>query len=113
MCSLTSSSRTSFTSWMMNHMSNGRATCVAGEGAAQPAGGRDRPERLAKLAVKGQAHERDEGPEDHVVRCRRRIASTRWTLGHPRFRTRSSSAQAMTISKQATMTMGVVDRLIA
>jgi len=26
---------------------------------------------------------------------------------------RSSSAQAMTISKQATITMGVVDRLIA
>src|SRR2546422_8684074 len=40
---------------------------------------------------------------------RRRIASTRWTLVHPRFRTRSSTAQAMTISKQATMTMGVVD----
>src|SRR6266566_2911262 len=55
----------------------------------------------------------DEGPRITSFGCRRRIASTRWTLGHPRFRTRSRSAQAMTISKQARMTMGVVDRLIA
>src|SRR5437899_11722878 len=55
----------------------------------------------------------DEGPRITSFGCRRRIASTRWTLGHPRFRTRSRSAPAMTISKQARMTMGVVDRLIA